>query len=174
MHFILIHELVSLHHKGSWFSDFPFLCRREIKFKEEEKRKVSQRYACSNFKLYSFVYIHLLILTYKYHCLYELWFMSCMRDSLFVTGNDFMMLAFFFFNLITYVFEYFIWFLISLWLLCHKPFHTYSWFMENQAGKNIQLLWLFSLLFSVIPANQCHHQSLHKQNQELNQLMTLR
>lgn len=97
MHFILIQELVSLHHKGSWFSDFPFLCRREIKFKEEEKRKVSQRYACSNFKLYSFVYIHLLILTYKYHCLYELWFMSCMRDSLFVTGNDFMMLAFFFF-----------------------------------------------------------------------------
>lgn len=42
------------------------------------------------------VYIHLLILTYKYHCLYELWFMSCMRDSLFVTGNDFMMLALFF------------------------------------------------------------------------------
>ena len=90
------------------------------------------------------VCIHLLILTYKYHCLYELWFMSCMHDSLFVTGNDFMMLAFFF-NLITYVFEYLIWFLTSLWLLCHKPFHprfTYSWFMENQAGKNIQL-WLF-------------------------------
>lgn len=42
------------------------------------------------------VCIHLLILTYKYHCLSELWFMSCMRDSLFVTGNDFMMLAFFF------------------------------------------------------------------------------
>ena len=95
------------------------------------------------------VCIHLLILTYKYHCLYELWFMSCMHDSLFVTGNDFMMLAFFF-NLITYVFEYLIWFLTSLWLLCHKPFHprfTYSWFMENQAGKNIQLwLFFFSLL----------------------------
>ena len=28
MHFILIHVLVSLHHKGSWFSDFPFLRRR--------------------------------------------------------------------------------------------------------------------------------------------------
>lgn len=121
------------------------------------------------------VYIHLLILTYKYHHLSELWFMSCIHDSLFVIGNNFMTLAFFF-KLITYVFEYFIWFLTSLWLLCHKPFHprfTYSWFMENQAGKNIQL-WLFFFLFSAIPAIQCHHQSLHKQNQELNQLMTLR
>ena len=27
------------------------------------------------------VCINLLILTYKYHCLSELWFMSCMRDS---------------------------------------------------------------------------------------------
>lgn len=41
------------------------------------------------------VYIHLLILTYKYHHLSELWFMSCIHDSLFVIGNNFMTLAFF-------------------------------------------------------------------------------
>lgn len=121
------------------------------------------------------VCINLLILTYKYHCLSELWFMSCMRDSV-CYRQWFDDAGLFFFNLITYVFEYFIWFLTLLWLLCHKPFHprfTYSWFMENQAGKNIQL-WLYFSFFSVIPAIQCHHQSLHKQNQELNQLMTLR
>lgn len=120
------------------------------------------------------VYIHLLILAYKYHCLSELWFLSCIHDSLFVIGNDFMTLAFF---LISSLMSLNILFLTLLWLLCHKPFHprfTYSWFMENQAGKNIQLLWLYFSLFSVIPAIQCHHQSLHKQNQELNQLMTLR
>ena len=120
------------------------------------------------------VYIHLLILAYKYHCLSELWFLSCIHDSLFVIGNDFMTLAFF---LISSLMSLNILFLTLLWLLCHKPFHprfTYNWFMENQAGKNIQLLWLYFSLFSVIPAIQCHHQSLHKQNQELNQLMTLR
>lgn len=120
------------------------------------------------------VYIHLLILAYKYHRLSELWFLSCIHDSLFVIGNDFMTLAFF---LISSLMSLNILFLTLLWLLCHKPFHprfTYSWFMENQAGKNIQLLWLYFSLFSVIPAIQCHHQSLHKQNQELNQLMTLR
>ena len=120
------------------------------------------------------VYIHLLILAYKYHCLSELWFLSCIHDSLFVIGNDFMTLAFF---LISSLMSLNILFLTLLWLLCHKPFHprfTYSWFMENQARKNIQLLWLFFFLLSVIPAIQCHHQSLHKQNQELNQLMTLR
>ena len=41
------------------------------------------------------VYIHLLILAYKYHRLSELWFLSCIHDSLFVIGNDFMTLAFF-------------------------------------------------------------------------------
>ena len=41
------------------------------------------------------VYIHLLILAYKYHRLSELWFFSCIHDSLFVIGNDFMTLAFF-------------------------------------------------------------------------------
>ena len=120
------------------------------------------------------VYIHLLILAYEYHRLSELWFLSCIHDSLFVIGNDFMTLAFF---LISSLMSLNILFLTLLWLLCHKPFHprfNYSWFMENQAGKNIQLLWLYFSLFSVIPAIQCHHQSLHKQNQELNQLMTLR
>ena len=121
------------------------------------------------------VYIHLLILAYKYHRLSELWFLSCIHDSLFVIGNDFMTLAFFLISS-----------LMSLNIL-FDFWHYYDYFVtspfiqdlltadlwKTKQEKKIQL-WLYFSFFSVIPAIQCHHQSLHKQNQELNQLMTLR
>lgn len=121
------------------------------------------------------VYIHLLILTYKYHHLSELWFMSCIHDSLFVIGNNFMTLAFFLSSS-----------LMSLNIL-FDFWHHYDYFVTSPFIPDLLTadLWkikqekifnsdCFFFLFSAIPAIQCHHQSLHKQNQELNQLMTLR
>ena len=118
------------------------------------------------------VCIHLLILTYKYHCLSELWFISCVCVTLCLLQA-----------MISWFWPFF--FLISSLMSLNILFdfwHHYDYFVTSpylqliygkSSRKKYSTLTVF-FLFSAIPAIQCHHQSLHKQNQELNQLMTLR
>lgn len=121
------------------------------------------------------VCINLLILTYKYHCLSELWFMSCMRDSVCYrqwfddAGLFFLISSLMSLNILFDFWHYYDYFVTSPFI---QDLLTADLWKTKQE-KKIQL-WLYFSFFSVIPAIQCHHQSLHKQNQELNLLMTLR